>query len=108
MLETVHEGEPMVFLHQSNYYLYSVDTTQNHLNISVKNIKNVVQISFSGPDGYVYIFRNSHVLQIDKRGKRVRSQDKVKIWEVYEKGPPKVDAVAYYSQLKKTYMFYSK
>jgi hypothetical protein len=79
-----------------------------HLNASPFNNTEADQFLFSGPDGYTYIFRNSHVLQIDQRGKLVRSQDKVKISEVYENGPPKVDAVAYLSQRKKTYMFYSK
>ncbi|XP_045188792.2 interstitial collagenase-like isoform X2 [Mercenaria mercenaria] len=60
-----------------------------------------------GPDGYVYIFRNSQVRQIDQRGKLVRSQNKVKIWEVYEKGPQKIDAIAYSSHRKKTFIFYN-
>lgn len=60
-----------------------------------------------GPDGYAYIFKNSEVKQIDQKGKLVKSQDKVKISEIYENGPPKVDAVAFHAQIKKTYIFYN-
>ncbi|KAL4232033.1 Macrophage metalloelastase [Mactra antiquata] len=60
-----------------------------------------------GPDGYLYIFHNSHIRRIDKRGNPIKTKDKVNIWEVYKNGPPKVDAVAYRYEIKKTYMFYN-
>ena len=63
---------------------------------------------FKGPDGYTYIFHNSQLKQIDKRGRQVRTADKVSIWEVYRNGPPKVDAVAFLEEKKVTYMFNSK
>lgn len=60
-----------------------------------------------GPDGYAYIFRDSQLIQIDQRGKKVRTKDKVNIWDVYKNGPPKIDAVAYLTERKTTFIFYN-
>ncbi|KAH3707585.1 hypothetical protein DPMN_066995 [Dreissena polymorpha] len=60
-----------------------------------------------GPDGYTYIFRKSHLTQIDQRGKLVLTPKKVKITDVYKNGPPEVDAVAFLEERKQTYMFYN-
>ncbi|XP_052250032.1 stromelysin-1-like isoform X1 [Dreissena polymorpha] len=60
-----------------------------------------------GPDGYTYIFRKSHLTQIDQRGKLVRTPKKVKITDIYKNGPPEVDAVSFLEERKQTYMFYN-
>ncbi|XP_052772917.1 interstitial collagenase-like isoform X2 [Mya arenaria] len=61
-----------------------------------------------GPDGYAYIFRKGYMLQIDQKGKLVRKPSKkVNITEVYKNGPPKVDAVAYWAERRKTYLFFN-
>lgn len=60
-----------------------------------------------GPDGYAYIFRGSQLIQIDQRGKKVKTKDKVKIWDVYINGPPQIDAIAYLTEKKQTFIFYN-
>jgi len=63
---------------------------------------------FAGPDGYTYIFHKSHVKQLDQRGKVVKTNSKVKISDVYENGPTRIDVVAFRIDRKKTYMFYGE
>lgn len=58
-----------------------------------------------GPDGYGYIFKDSLLRQIDKRGKIVKTKEKLHIWDLYKDGPKRVDVVAYHLERRKTYMF---
>ena len=63
---------------------------------------------FPGPDGFGYIFKDSLLRQIDKRGKIVKTEEKLHIWDRYKGGPQRVEAVAFHKERRKTYMFLSK
>ena len=46
--------------------------------------------------------------QIDKKGKLVKTKEKLHIWDRYKDGPHRVEAVAYHLERRRTYMFSSK
>ena len=103
--------QPLIFLQYRPFQCdkqVEVDSLR-HKNLGFLLIVLIINIIlFPGPDGFGYIFKDSLLRQIDKRGKIVKTEEKLHIWDRYKGGPQRVEAVAFHKERRKTYMFLSE